>query len=61
MVKRCGLSSLNGRVACSGVLKPAASLPMLHVTLPVDLLGPSATLGKYNLIDDIALRNGTRS
>jgi prepilin-type N-terminal cleavage/methylation domain-containing protein len=48
-------------VACSGVLKPTASLPMLHVTLPVDIYGPSSTLDKYNLIDDIALRNGTRS
>ena len=48
-------------VACSGVLKPTASLPMLHVTLPVDINGPSSTLDKYNLIDDIALRNGARS
>jgi prepilin-type N-terminal cleavage/methylation domain-containing protein len=48
-------------VACSGVLKPTTSLPMLHVTLPVDLNGPSSTVDKYNLVDDIALRNGTRS
>jgi prepilin-type N-terminal cleavage/methylation domain-containing protein len=48
-------------VACSGVLKPTASLPLLHITLPVDLNGPTSTLDKYNLIDDVALRNGTRS
>ncbi len=48
-------------VACGGVLKPTASLPMLHVTLPVDLNGPTSTIDKYNLVDDIALRNGTRS
>ncbi len=47
--------------ACSGVLKPTASLPMLHVSLPVDINGPSSTVEKYNLVDDIALRNGTRS
>ena len=47
--------------ACSGVLKPTASLPMLHITLPVDLNGPTSTIDKYNLVDDIALRNGTRS
>jgi len=47
--------------ACGGVLKPAMSLPLLHVTLPVDLNGPTATMEKYNLVDDIALRNGTRS
>jgi prepilin-type N-terminal cleavage/methylation domain-containing protein len=48
-------------VACSGVLKPTTSLPMLHLTLPVNLNGPSSTIDKYNLVDDIALRNGTRS
>jgi prepilin-type N-terminal cleavage/methylation domain-containing protein len=48
-------------VACSGVLRPTTSLPMLHVTMPVDLKGPTATIDKYNLVDDIALRNGTRS
>jgi len=47
--------------ACSGVYKPATSLPMLHVTLPVDINGPSSTIDKYNLVDDIALRNGARS
>ena len=47
--------------ACSGVLKPTASLPMLHVSLPVDINGPSSTVEKYNLVDDIALRNGARS
>jgi prepilin-type N-terminal cleavage/methylation domain-containing protein len=47
--------------ACSGVLKPAMSLPLLHVTLPVNLNGPGITKESYNLADDIALRNGTRS
>jgi prepilin-type N-terminal cleavage/methylation domain-containing protein len=44
----------------SAVLEPTASLPMLHVTLPVNLNGPSSTVDGYNLRDDIALRNGTR-
>jgi prepilin-type N-terminal cleavage/methylation domain-containing protein len=48
-------------VACgtgaTAVKAPAASLPLLHVTMPVDLKGPSATIDKYNVIDDIALRN----
>jgi prepilin-type N-terminal cleavage/methylation domain-containing protein len=48
-------------VACSGVLKPSTSLPMLHVKMPVNLNGPSSTKDRYNLVDDIALRNGTRS
>jgi prepilin-type N-terminal cleavage/methylation domain-containing protein len=48
-------------VACGGVLKPTASLPLLHVTLPVDINGPTSTLDKYNFVDDVALRNGTRS
>ncbi len=43
------------------VLKPAASLPLLHVALPVNLNGPASTKDSYNLLDDIALRNGTRS
>ena len=43
------------------VLKPATSLPMLHVTLPVNLNGPLSTKESYNLFDDIALRNTTRS
>ncbi len=43
------------------VLKPATSLPLLHVVLPVNLNGPSSTIDRYNLVDDIALRNGTRS
>jgi prepilin-type N-terminal cleavage/methylation domain-containing protein len=47
--------------ACSGVLKPTLSLPLLHLTLPVNLNGPSSTKETYNLVDDIALRNGTRS
>jgi prepilin-type N-terminal cleavage/methylation domain-containing protein len=48
-------------VACSGVLKPTASLPMLHVVLPVDINGPTSTRDRYNLVDDIAFRNGTRT
>lgn len=47
--------------ACDGVLKPATSLPALHVTLPLNLGGPSAPTGSYNLVDDIVLRNSTRS
>ena len=34
---------------------------MLHISLPVDIHGPTSTVDKYNLVDDIALRNGTRS
>ena len=47
--------------ACSGVYKPTTSLPMLHVAFPVNMNGPSSTIDGYNLNDDIALRNGTRS
>ena len=47
--------------ACSGVLRPASSLPMLHVTMPVNLKGPTATTDTYNVVDDIALRNGVHS
>jgi len=47
--------------ACSGVLKPTMALPTLHVTMPVNMNGPSSTIDGYNLVDDIALRNGTRS
>jgi Tfp pilus assembly protein PilW len=47
--------------ACGGVLRPATSLPMLHVTMPVNLKGASSTVGSYDVIDDIALRNGVRS
>lgn len=43
------------------VFKPATSLPLLHVTMPVNLNGPSTTIDGYNLVDDIALRNGSRS
>ncbi len=48
-------------VACNGVLKPATSLPLLHVTFPVNLNGPTSTIASYDLVDDIALRNGSRS
>jgi hypothetical protein len=34
---------------------------MLHVTFPVNLNGPTSTKEGYNLVDDIALRNGSRS
>ena len=49
--------------ACSGVLKPTSSLPLLHVSLPVNLNGPPPTNTReaYNLVDDIALKNGVRS
>lgn len=46
--------------ACSGVVKPSSSLPLLHVTMPVNLKGPNQPTG-YNVVDDIALRNGARS
>jgi hypothetical protein len=42
------------------VLRPASSLPLLHVTLPVNLKGPTATIDSYDVVDDIALRNGSR-
>lgn len=45
--------------ACSGVLRPTYSLPMLHVIVPVDINGPSSTIDKYNLVDDIAIRHQT--
>lgn len=49
-------------VACAGgVVKPASSFPLLHVTMPVNLNGPTSTHGTYNIADDIALRNGTHS
>jgi len=47
--------------ACGGVLRPSLSLPMLHVTMPVNLNGPSATIQGYNVVDDIALRNGAHT
>jgi prepilin-type N-terminal cleavage/methylation domain-containing protein len=47
--------------AWSGVLKPTNSLPLLHVKLPVNLNGPTSTKESYNLVDDIALKNGARS
>jgi prepilin-type N-terminal cleavage/methylation domain-containing protein len=46
--------------ACGGVFRPSGSLPMLHVTMPVNLRGPGA-IDSYNVVDDIALRNGTHS
>ena len=47
--------------ACGGVVRPTTSLPMLHVTMPVNLNGPASTIESYNVVDDIALRNATRS
>jgi prepilin-type N-terminal cleavage/methylation domain-containing protein len=47
--------------ACGGVVRPSSSLPMLHVTMPVNLNGPSSTIQGYNVVDDIALRNGSHS
>jgi Tfp pilus assembly protein PilW len=43
------------------VLKPSTSLPMLHVTMPVNLNGLGSTIQSYNVVDDIALRNASRS
>jgi hypothetical protein len=34
---------------------------MLHVTFPVNLNGPTSRIDSYDLVDDIALRNGSRS
>jgi Tfp pilus assembly protein PilW len=48
-------------VACSGVLKPPTSLPMLHIIMPVNLKGPTATTDSYKVVTDVALRNGARS
>jgi prepilin-type N-terminal cleavage/methylation domain-containing protein len=47
--------------ACGGVFRPSSSLPMLHVTMPVNLKGLGATVDSYNVVDDIALRNGSHS
>ena len=48
-------------VGGTSFLKPTASLPLLHVSLPVNPNPPPTTKQSYNLVDDIALRNGTRS
>jgi Tfp pilus assembly protein PilW len=47
--------------ACGGVLQPSTSLPLLHVTMPVNLNGVGSPIQSYNVVDDIALRNGVRS
>ena len=47
--------------ACGGVTQPANSLPLLHVTMPVNLNGVGSTIESYNVVDDIALRNALRS
>jgi Tfp pilus assembly protein PilW len=44
----------------SYVPQSATSLAKLHVDFPIDLK-PSSTVGSYRLVDDIALRNSTRS
>ena len=48
-------------VACSGVYKSTTSLPTLHVGLPISLSKTSTTSTLFNITDDIAIRNGTRS
>ena len=51
-------------VSCGtpAVFKPSTSLPMLHVTMPVNLNGVGSTIESYNVVDDITLRNnGTHS
>ena len=47
--------------ACSGVYKSLTSLPTLHIGLPISLSTTSTTSDLFNITDDIALRNGTRS
>jgi len=47
--------------ACSGIYKSTTSLPTLHVDLPLSLNTTSASTDRFNLADDIALRNGVRS
>lgn len=47
--------------ACGGVFRSATSLPVLHITLPVNVNGPSSTTSSFRLVDDIALRNSVRS
>jgi hypothetical protein len=34
---------------------------MLHVSMPVNINGPTSAIDGYNLVDDIALRNGVHS
>jgi prepilin-type N-terminal cleavage/methylation domain-containing protein len=55
------LPGTTAATACSGVQKPTNSLPLLHVALPVNLNGSASTKQAYNLVDDIALKNGARS
>jgi prepilin-type N-terminal cleavage/methylation domain-containing protein len=43
------------------VFRPSSSLPMLHVTMPVNVNGLGSTIQSYNVVDDIALRNGAHS
>jgi hypothetical protein len=38
--------------------QPANNLPLLHVALPVNVNGPASTKMSYNVVDDIALKNG---
>jgi prepilin-type N-terminal cleavage/methylation domain-containing protein len=57
------LPSTSTSCGTPAVLKPTSSLPLLHVSLPVNLNGPPPTYTReaYNLVDDIALKNGARS
>ena len=48
-------------IACGGVFRSATSLPVLHITLPLNVNGPSSTTSSFRLVDDIALRNSVRS
>jgi prepilin-type N-terminal cleavage/methylation domain-containing protein len=43
----------------AGTSSPS-TLAKVHVDLPVNISGPSATTGTFKLSDDIVLRNGTR-
>lgn len=53
------LPATSATAACPAT-QPANSLPLLHVMFPVNLKGPGA-IESYNVVDDIALRNGVRS
>lgn len=55
------LPSTSASCGTPPVFKPSTSLPMLHVTMPVNLNGPASTVQSYNVVDDIALRNASRS
>jgi prepilin-type N-terminal cleavage/methylation domain-containing protein len=49
-------------VSCTDQVKqPTNALPMMHLDVPVNIQGPASSIATYKLVDDIALRNGTRS